>query len=173
VTIDVFDISGGAGFDFSKTEIIEVAHLKLNEPRHLFLKLSKYENQIYSSCSFGLKLKYQVQEIDVKGNAHGASYPDEYKIDKKVEIKYSDYFVANPRVNLSNFEDFWKKCENSNFVSVEEKLQLEYNNIKAAGKGFSQLIGFEPLNELEKIDPTARKYEFLFAAISYIESLVI
>jgi hypothetical protein len=117
-------------------------------------------------------LKYEVQELDAKGAPHGNSYKDQYKIDKKIQINYSDYFIPNKKVNISNFEEFWKLSENSNFFSAEEKLQLPFNNMKNAGRNFANIIGIEPLNEIEKIDTNAKKYEFVFSAVSVYESLV-
>jgi hypothetical protein len=35
-------------------------------------------------CSFKISLKFNVQEIDVKGNSHGNPYPDDFSIAKKV-----------------------------------------------------------------------------------------
>jgi hypothetical protein len=172
VTIELLDISAESGFDFSKSEIIEIEKLKYNEPKHLFFKLSKNEDEVYASCSFNILLKYDVQELDAKGNPHGNSYKDQYKIDKKVEIAYADYFLQNKKVNLSNYEEMWKLSENSNFHSAEEKIQLPFNNMKVAGRNFSNIIGFEPLNDIEKVDSNAKKYEFVYSAVSVYESLV-
>jgi hypothetical protein len=89
-----------------------------------------------------------------------------------VEIRVSDYFLSNPRVTQSNFEEYWKKCENSNFDLVEEKLQLPYPTIKAAASNLTSLIGFETLTELDKLDVNVKKYEIQYAAMSYYESLI-
>ena len=166
------DISPNSGFDFSKSEIIEVDKLKYNEAKHLFFKLSKLEDEMYAGCSFNILLKYDVQELDGKGNPHGSTYKDQYKLNNKVEMTYSDYFLKNTKVNLNNFEEFWKLCENSNFNSLEEKIQLPYNNMKLAGKSFSTIVGFESLNDVEKVDVSAKKYEFLFTAVSIYETMV-
>lgn len=104
VSIDVQGITAEKGFDFSHAEIIDIEALKYGETKHLFFKLEKKEDYIYSTCSFNIQLKYDVQEIDAKGNPHGAPYKDTYKIDKQVVVKVSDYFIQNPRVNLTNFE---------------------------------------------------------------------
>ena len=93
-----------SGFDLSKTEIIEVDQLRYNEPKHLYLKLSKKEEENYPICNFGISLKFDVQEIDAKGNPHGNSYKDSYKMNKKVEVKFSDYFKFDPTVRVDNFE---------------------------------------------------------------------
>lgn len=143
-----------------------------SESKHLFFKLTKKEDDIYSSCSFNVILKFDLQELDVKGNLHGTPLKEQYKIDKKVEIQYSDYFLPHPKVNLSNYEDYWKLCEKSNFENAEEKIQLPFPNIKVAGKNFSQIIGFDPLNDLDKIDPSAKKYEFVYAMLNLFESVV-
>jgi hypothetical protein len=71
-----------------------------------------------------------------------------------------------------NFSEFWKKAENSNFFYTEEKLQLPYPTVKAAANGLSSLLGFEPLNELDKLDVNVKKYEILFATMSYYETMV-
>jgi uncharacterized protein YdgA (DUF945 family) len=172
VTIELSDIAVNSGFDFSKSEIIEIDRLKFNETKHLFFKLCKLENLPYAFCSFNVNLKYDLQELDVKGNPHGNSYKDQYKIDAKVEMKFSDYFLKNNKVNLNNFEEFWKLTENSNFHSSEEKIQLPYNNMKLVGKSFSQIVGFEPLNDVDKVDQNAKKYEFIYSAVSIYESMI-
>lgn len=92
------------GFDLTKTEIIEVDQLKLNEPKHLYLKLAKKDDENYPICNFSISLKFDVQEIDIKGNPHGNSYKDSYKMNKKVEVKFSDYFKFDPSVRVDNFE---------------------------------------------------------------------
>jgi hypothetical protein len=114
-----------------------------------------------------------VQELDSKGNPHGPSYKDQYKLEKKVQVSYSDFFLQNRKINLGNFEEFWKLSENSNFFSAEEKIQLPYSNMIAAGKSFSELIGFESLNEIDKVDRNAKKYEFLYSTISVYEAVVL
>ena len=172
VTIELLDIAADSGFDFSKSEIIEIEKLKFNEPKHLFFKMAKNEDEVYADCSFNILLKYDVQELDTKGNPHGSPYKDQYKLDKKVEVTYSDYFTPNKKVNVSNFEEFWKLSENSNFHSAEEKIQLPYNNMKLAGRNFSSIIGFESLNDVEKVDSNAKKYEFIYSAVSVYDSMV-
>ena len=134
--------------------------------------MSKLEEDPFAGCSFNIVLKYEVQELDGKGNPHGTAYKDQYKINSKVEVSYADYFIKNPRVNLNNYEEFWKLCENSNFSFAEEKIQLPYNNMKLVGKNFASIVGFEALNEVDKVDINAKKYEFVFSAISIYESMV-
>jgi len=172
ITIELTDLSSESGFVFSKSEIIEIEDLKYNEDKHIFFKLVKSEEETYGHCSFGIFLKFDVQELDAKGNPHGNTYKDQYKIDSKVTIKYSDYFVTNPKVSLSNFEEFWNKCEKSNFSESKEKLQLPYSNMKLVGKNFSNVIGFETLNEVDKVDQNAKKYEFLFSVINIFGAMV-
>jgi hypothetical protein len=166
------DIATNPRFDLSKSEIIEIDQLKYNEDKHIFLKLVKSEDVIYGSCSFGVFLKFDVQELDAKGNPHGNLYKDQYKIDNKVEVKYSDYFINNPKVSLNNFEDFWSKCEKSNFLEKREKLQLPYTNMKQVGKNFSNVIGFEPLNEADKVDQNTKKYEFVYSVMNIYGAMV-
>lgn len=55
---------------------------------------------------------------------------------------------------------------------MEEKLQLPYPTVKAAATSLTNLIGFEPLTELDKIDVNVKKFEIQYAAMSYYESLV-
>lgn len=104
VTIDLFDIAQNNGFDLTKSEIIEIDLLKLNEPKHLYFKLAKKEDILFPTCMFGVNLKYDVQEIDAKGNPHGNAYKDSYKINKKVEIKFSDYLRNDGAIRVDNFE---------------------------------------------------------------------
>ena len=104
LTIEVVDIVADKGFDFSHAEIIDIESLKYGESKHLFFKINKVEDFVYSTCDFTIQLKYDVQEIDAKGNPHGTPYKDTYKIDKHVFLKVSDYYLNNPRVNVNNFE---------------------------------------------------------------------
>lgn len=101
ISLDITEISNINAFEFNKTEIIEIDSLKSKECKHIYLKLIKKEK--YSSCSFISLFKYTVQEKDAKGNIF-EEYKDSFKIEKKVEIKLSDYFSKNPQVSLSNFE---------------------------------------------------------------------
>lgn len=67
----------------------------------------------------------------------------------------------------------WKLSEESDFQLFEEKLQLPFNSIKAAGKNISELLGMEPLNDIEKVDLNAKKYEYIYYAGSIYETKVI
>ena len=49
---------------------------------------------------------------------------------------------------------------------------MPYHNLKEAAQNFSQIIGFEPLNNLEIIDDSAKKYEFVYAYKNYLNSLL-
>ena len=171
VTIDMDEFES-SGFDFNKTEIIEIDKLSTNQKGHLYLKLLKEENEVYSSCSFKISLKFDLQELDVKGNAHGIAVKEQYKIDKNVEISYADYFLKNNKVTLTNFIDVWKMAENSNYHSKEGKMALPYTSIKQAGKSFSEILGLVPINDITKIDSTAKRFEFVYAYNSYIDSLL-
>lgn len=101
ITLDITEISNIEAFDFNKTEIIEIDSLKSKECKHIYLKLIKKEK--YSCCSFVSLFKYTVQEKDAKGNIF-EEYKDSLKIEKKVEVKVSDYFSRNPQVFLNNYE---------------------------------------------------------------------
>jgi len=50
---------------------------------------------------------------------------------------------------------------------------LPFSSIKAAGKNISQILGFEPLNDIEKVDINAKKYEFIYYAGSLYDSKVL
>ena len=160
------------GFDLDKTEIIPIKSLKTNESGHLYFKLLKNKDSIYSNCSFNCTLKFDLQELDVKGNPHGIPVKETYKLDKPVEVCYADYYIKNSKVNLDNFAEFWKQAEKSGYEKALEKMVLNYNNGKNAGKIFSETIGFEPLNDLEKIDNSAKKFEFVYAYKNYFENLI-
>ena len=160
------------GFDLDKTEIIPIKLLKTNESGHLYFKLLKNKDSIYSNCSFNCTLKFDLQELDVKGNPHGIPVKETYKLDKPVEVCYADYYIKNSKVNLENFAEFWKQAEKSGYEKAVEKMVLNYNNGKNAGKIFSETIGFEPLNDLEKIDNSAKKFEFAYAYKNYFENLI-
>lgn len=71
-----------------------------------------------------------------------------------------------------NFRQHWKLSEESDYQLFEEKLQLPFSSIKAAGKNVSELIGMESLNDIEKVDINAKKYEFIYYAGSIYETKV-
>ena len=159
VSIEVENLSS-EGFDFDKTEIIPIKSLKTNESGHLYFKLVKEKDEVYSNCSFNCTLKFDLQELDVKGNPHGIAVKETYKLDKMVEVSYADYYIKNSKINLDNFNEFWKQAENANFSKADEKMGLPYNSLKNAAIKFSEIIGMDPLNDIEKIDTNMKKYEF-------------
>jgi coatomer protein complex subunit gamma len=171
VSIDIED-SQNSGFDFNKTEIIEIKSLNTNQTGHLYLKLSKEPNIVYSSCSFHIILKFDLQELDVKGNPHGIPVKETYKIDKLIEISYADYYIPNSKVNLENFSEFWQMAEKSKYKREEEKIGLPYNNIKSAAKNFSEIIGLLPINNINNVESSAKKFEFVYAYINYLDYLL-
>ncbi len=171
ISIDVDNLTS-EGFDFDKTEIIPIKSLKTNESGHLYFKLLKDQDEIYSNCSFNCTLKFDLQELDVKGNPHGIAVKETYKLDKMVEVSYADYYIKNSKVNVDNFGEFWKQAEKSNFSKTEEKMGLPYNSVKNAAIKFSEIIGLDPLNDIEQIDSNVKKYEFVYAYINYFENLL-
>ena len=171
ISIDVDNLTS-EGFDFDKTEIIPIKSLKTNESGHLYFKLLKDKDEIYSNCSFNCTLKFDLQELDVKGNPHGIAVKETYKLDKMVEVSYADYYIKNSKVNVDNFGEFWKQAEKSNFSKTEEKMGLPYNSVKNAAIKFSEIIGLDPLNDIEQIDSNVKKYEFVYAYINYFENLL-
>ena len=171
ISIDVDNLTS-EGFDFDKTEIIPIKSLKTNESGHLYFKLLKDKDEIYSNCSFNCTLKFDLQELDVKGNPHGIAVKETYKLDKMVEVSYADYYIKNSKVNVDNFGEFWKQAEKSNFSKTEEKMGLPYNSVKNAAIKFSEIIGLDPLNDVEQIDSNVKKYEFVYAYINYFENLL-
>ena len=171
ISIDVDNLTS-EGFDFDKTEIIPIKSLKTNESGHLYFKLLKDKDEIYSNCSFNCALKFDLQELDVKGNPHGIAVKETYKLDKMVEVSYADYYIKNSKVNVDNFGEFWKQAEKSNFSKTEEKMGLPYNSVKNAAIKFSEIIGLDPLNDIEQIDSNVKKYEFVYAYINYFENLL-
>ena len=166
ISIDVDNLTS-EGFDYDKTEIIPIKSLKTNESGHLYFKLLKDKDEIYSNCSFNCTLKFDLQELDVKGNPHGIAVKETYKLDKMVEVSYADYYIKNSKVNVDNFGEFWKQAEKSNFSKTEEKMGLPYNSVKNAAIKFSEIIGLDPLNDVEQIDSNVKKYEFVYAYINY------
>ena len=171
VSIDVDNLTS-EGFDFDKTEIIPIKSLKTNESGHLYFKLLKDKDEVYSSCSFNCTLKFDLQELDVKGNPHGIPVKETYKLDKLVEISYADYYIKNSKVNVDNFSEFWKQAEKAKYSKAEEKMGLPYNSIKNAAVKFSEIIGLDPLNDIDQIDTSVKKYEFVYAYINYFENLL-
>ena len=171
VTIDVDNLQS-EGFDFDKAEIIPIKSLKTNESEHLYFGVLKEQDEVYSNCSFNCTLKFDLQELDVKGNPHGIPVKETYKLNNLVEVSYADYYFKNPKVTLENFQEFWKQAEKSDYEKGEEKMGMPYHNIKAAVEHFSEIIGLEPLNNLDTIDTTMKKYEFVYAYKSYFENLL-
>ena len=117
-------------------------------------------------------MKFDLQELDVKGNPHGIAVKETYKLDKNVEVSYADYYIKNSKVTVDNFGEFWKQAEKSDYEKAEEKMGLPYNSIKTAAIKFSEIIGLDPLNDIEQIDTNVKKYEFVYAYISYLENLL-
>ena len=171
VSIEVDNLTS-EGFDFDKTEIIPIKSLKTNESGHLYFKLLKDKDEVYSSCSFNCTLKFDLQELDVKGNPHGIPVKETYKLDKTVEISYADYYIKNPKVNVDNFYEFWKQAEKANYTRNEQKMGLPYNSIKNCAIKFSEVIGLNPLNDVDQIDTNVKKYEFVYAYVNYLENLL-
>ena len=171
ISIDVDNLQS-EGFDFDKAEIVPIKTLKTNETEHLYFGIVKEKDEIYSNCSFNCTLKFDLQELDVKGNPHGIPIKETYKLDKVVEISYADYYVKNPKVDIDNFQEFWKQAEKSEFEKGEEKMGLPYHNIKSAVENFSEIIGLEPLNNLDTIDSAMKKYEFVYAYKNYFDNLL-
>ena len=171
ISIDVDNLQS-EGFDFDKAEIVPIKTLKTNETEHLYFGILKEKDEIYSNCSFNCTLKFDLQELDVKGNPHAIPIKETYKLDKIVEISYADYYVKNPKVDIDNFQEFWKQAEKSEFEKGEEKMGLPYHNIKSAVENFSEIIGLEPLNNLDTIDSAMKKYEFVYAYKNYFDNLL-
>ena len=171
VSIEVDNLTSN-GFDFDKTEIIPIKSLKTNETGHLYFKLLKEKDSVYSNCSFNCTLKFDLQELDVKGNPHGIAVKETYKLDKMVEVSYADYYMKNKKINVDNFSQYWEQALNSGYEKVEEKMGLPYNSIKNAGIKFSEIIGLDPLNNIEQIDTKVKKFEFVYAYVNYFENLL-
>ena len=171
VSIEIDNLQS-EGFDFDKTEIIQIKSLKTSETGHLYFGLLKEKDEVYSNCSFNCTLKFDLQELDVKGNPHGIPVKETYKLDKTVEVSYADYYIRNPKVNVDNFNDFWKQAEKSDYEKGEEKMGLPYHDIKSAVVNFSNIIGLDPLNNIDAIDSSIKKYEFVYAYKNYFDNLL-
>ena len=160
------------GFYFDKAEIIPIKTLKTNESGHLLFKLLKEKDETYSNCSFNYTLIFDLQELDIKGNSHGISIKEKYKLEKIVQVSYADYYAKNPKVDNDNFQEFWKQEEKSDYEKGEEKMGLPDSNIKSAVENFSEIIGLEPLNNIDAIDPSVKQYEFDYAYKNYFDNLL-
>jgi hypothetical protein len=171
ITIDIENLNN-EGFDFDKAEIIQIKSLTSNQTGHLYFKILKNSDVMYSSCSFQITLNFDLQELDIKGNSHGIPVKETYKIDKLVEISYGDYYRIYNKVNLENFSEFWKMAEKSGYTLAQEKIGLPYHNIKEAAKNFSEIIGLTPLNNIDKIDNSVKKFEIDYAYQSYTENIL-
>ena len=113
-----------------------------------------------------------MQELDIKGNSHGIAVKETFKIDKIVDISYADYYKNYNKVNLENFSEFWKMAEKSGYSLVQEKIGLPYHNMKEAAKNFSEIIGLNPLNKIENIENSVKKFQIYYAYESYTENLL-
>ena len=171
ISLDISDLQS-EGFDFDKTEIIQIKSLKTNESGHLYFKLLKEKDATYSDCTFNCSLKFDLQELDVKGNPHGIPVKETYKLDKQVEISYADYYVKYQKISVDNFHDVWKTAEKSGYTKAEEKIGIPKDNVIKAIQYFSDIIGLEPLNDIKQIDPTVKKYECVYAYKNYFENLL-
>ena len=171
VSIEIDNLQS-EGFDFDKTEIIQIKSLKTNETGHLYFKLLKEKDEVFSNCSFNCTLKFDLQELDVKGNPHGIPVKETYKLDKTVEVCYADYYIRNPKVNVDNFQEFWKQAEKSDYKKGEDKMELPYHDIKSAAVNFSNIIGLDPLNNIDSIESSVKKYEFVYAYKNYFDNLL-
>jgi coatomer protein complex subunit gamma len=171
ISIEVDNLQS-EGFNFDKAEIIPIKSLKTNDVGHLYFSILKEKDEIYSNCTFNCTLKFDLQELDVKGNPHGIPIKETYKLEKEVEVSYADYYVKNQKVNIDNFQEFWKQAEKSGYEKGEEKVGLPCHNIKSAVEKFSEIIGLEPLNNIEAIDSSMRKYEFVYAYKNYFDNLL-
>lgn len=108
----------------------------------------------------------------MKGNPHGNPVKETYKINNPAEVSYSDYYSKNTKVTVENFAEFWKQALSSEFKQAEEKMGMPYHNLKEAAQNFSQIIGLEPLNNIDTIDSSAKRYEFVYAYQNYENSLL-
>ena len=171
VSIEIDNLQS-EGFDFDKTEIIQIKSLKTNETGHLYFKLLKEKDEVFSNCSFNCTLKFDLQELDVKGNPHGIPVKETYKLDKTVEVCYADYYIKNSKVNVDNFQEFWKQAEKSDYKKGEDKMELPYHDIKSAAVNFSNIIGLDPLNNIDSIESSVKKYEFVYAYKNYFDNLL-
>lgn len=152
-------------FNLSKSEIIGIDSLKFGETKTLFMKLTPNTSQKYAYTLFTLVLNYDVQELDAKGNPHGAAYKDNHLIYKKIDIKFSDYMTSHSKINESNFTTEWNtsSSESESFNSYDKKLKLPYSSIKKAGQEISKLIGLQPFENLNTLDKSATKFKFTYA----------
>lgn len=154
-------------FILNQVMISSINQLKYEESKNIFLRLQSKNNVKFPSISFSVDLVFDVYELDNKGNPHGDSYADKYPINKKIDIKYSDYLVIHKRLSIENFnEEFILKQGNKDYHINENKLKLPYKNIKKAIQELSKVIGISPLTDVNNVDKTATKYEFLFGSES-------
>lgn len=151
-------------FNLSKSEIIAIEALKFGEVKTLFMRLTPNTSQKYAYTMFSLVLHYDVQELDAKGNPHGASYKDNHVIYKKIDIKFSDYMTPHTKINEGNFASEWNtSTESESFNAYDNKLKLPYSSIKKAGQEISKLIGLQPFENLNNLDKSASKFKFTYA----------
>ncbi len=171
ITIEIENLNN-EGFDFDKAEIIQIKSLTSNQTGHLYFKILKNSDVLYSSCSFQIILNFDLQELDIKGNSHGIAVKESFKIDKIVDISYADYYKNYNKVNLDNFSEFWKMAEKSGYSLVQEKIGLPYHNMKEAARNFSEIIGLNPLNKIENIENSVKKFEIDYAYEGITENLL-
>ena len=93
-------------------------------------------------------------------------------MDKIVDTSYADYYKNYNKVNLDNFSEFWKMAEKSAFSLVQEKIGLPYHNMKEAARNFSEIIGLNLFNKIEKIDNSVKQIEIDYAYEGFTENLL-
>lgn len=49
---------------------------------------------------------------------------------------------------------------------------MQASSIKEAAKNFTQIIGLSPVNDIDNVDSSAKKFEFVYAYISILESML-
>lgn len=160
----------GNEFKLSNAEVVEIESLGFGETKNLYLRLTVNKNEEseyirYPSISFALKLSYEINELDSKGNSHD-SYEDTYLIEKKVLVRYSD-FVFNKNNLYDNEESmfiaFNELSSNDEYSVVENKLKLPYKSIKKAIVEISKILDLSPINDYSDLDKNAVKYQLGYA----------
>ena len=120
--------------------------------------------------SFQIILNFDLQELDIKGNSNEIVVKESFKIDKIVDISFTDYYINYNKINLENFFELWKMVEKSGYTLVQKK--LTFHNMKQVAKNFSENIGLNPFNKIENIENSIKKFEIDFVYEGYTENLL-
>ena len=124
---------------------------------NIYLDLKK--NDLFAFGSFNCSLKFDLQEIDAHGHDFGDRLPDEYKINKRLEITIADY-LNKVDCEQEEFAAKWQKLSEVEDASLDEQFIFGYNDMKEVETGISDLLQLEAFNDTSGISSNTGKFSF-------------